>query len=173
MIRYNSPWLLAGGLVAAVAAAVFVGWGRVRSVEVPRPARWAHVASVCPGPGVRLAEPMRLLLTHEQAVRAEPGACDGRSAIHVEISEADIDRLRPSEATWDAVEVRGVYERTITLGTITDCRVYVADGADTAAIVHEVAHCLGHDHPRNAPTGHVMHPDYARLGLSDWRGVTP
>jgi hypothetical protein len=170
-VSYNSPWLWAGGIVASVAAAVYVGWGRVRSVEVPQAAEWAHPVSICPGPGVLLGHPVQLLLEHGQLVRVELGPCEGRSAIHLSESPADIDRLRRSEATIDAPQIRGVFERVEVLDTIVDCRAYVEDGNDVEAVTHELLHCLGWDHPKNPPSGHVMHLDYAKIGLGDWRGI--
>jgi len=170
-IRYNSPWLLGAGLALTAAFSAVIGWGRFRAVEVPQFSEWAHVAPLCADAGVQLAEAVAVLDAHDLPVRAELGPCDDRAAIHLHVSPADVDRIRPSEGTIGAAEIRGVFERRIVSGVIVDCQVYLQRGTDTGALVHEVLHCLGYDHAIQAPAGHVMNRDYARIGLTDFRGV--
>lgn len=179
-MKGNSPWLLAIGAVVSTLGLVWIAHGQLGAVRVPQGASWAHVVSLCPDPLVdaaAFAETIVLLEEHHLDVRAEEGSCDGRAAIHLRVSEADVERLYPtteSMGDFAVVEVksaREAFERSVIGEVIGDCVVWTRYRNDTKAMVHGALHCLGFDHPVPAPSGHVMHPLYNRMGLDDWRGV--
>jgi hypothetical protein len=179
-ISGKSPWLLGIGSAVAAVFGVIIGVGQLGRVRVPQESEWAHVVSLCGDEavdGATYAEALQLLEGHDLAVRKESGPCDGRSAIHVRVSPADVERLFPSsEMMGENAELQGqvareAFSRTVSSGVIGDCTVYLRYPDDTKALVHGALHCLGYDHPRNAPAGHVMSPRYDRIGLDDWRGI--
>lgn len=179
-MKGNSPWLLAAASAVVTAIGGIIAWGQLGPVKVPRSGEWAHVVSVCPDDDVdaaTYAEAMVLLQDHKMPVRVEDGPCDATQAIHVRVSPTDVERVAPSTETMGAyAEIEGnvamgAAETRVVSGIVLDAKVWLRTGDDTAALVHEVLHGLGYDHPRNAPSGHVMHPQYLRMGLKDWRGV--
>lgn len=166
------------GLVATLVAGGAVVWGRVRSVEAPRPAAWAGTMPVCAGDGVdrvALLEAVREVEAHGFAVRLLPrGPCevaDGIVAVNVDPTldtEAGlgggIDRdPDPMSTTWDLTHV--VAEG----GRIRSATVRLHPRQDATGDVHMLLHALGWLHPVNPPTGHVLHPHDP--SLRDWRGV--
>lgn len=165
---------LIGGVLVAVILSV-IAWGQLRPLDAVPSSQWAHVAPVCADPGAGAAPAIAVLLVRSLPIRDEGGPCDGRSAIHIRVSEADVDRVHPPSVSVDAVEAAaGVFERSAPLGTIVDCDVWIASGGDTKAIVLEVLHCLGYDHLDAAPVGHVLNRDYERVNLQgdkNWRGI--
>ena len=179
-IAGNSPWLLAAGSLLATLGIAWVAHGQLGKVHVPQGSSWPHVVSLCPDPMVdaaAYAEAFVQLEEHHIGVRSEDGACDGRAAIHIRVSEADVERLYPTtEVMGDMAELevksaREAFERTVIGEVIVDCTVYARYRNDAKAMVHGVLHCMGWDHPVPAPSGHVLHPRYDRMGLDDWRGV--
>jgi hypothetical protein len=179
-IRANSSILLGLGLAVSALFGAVIGVGQLGRVRVPQDSEWAHRAPVCPDEIVDAAAYVEAVVLLEQrglpiAPLDEP--CDGRAAIHVRVSPTDVDRLYPStEAMGDHGQItgstaRGAFERRVVSGVIADCTVYLRSGTDTTALVHELVHCLGYDHPRNPPAGHVMSLHYDRITLDDWRGL--
>jgi hypothetical protein len=167
------------GLVTALAAGAAVLYGRVRSVEVPQPAHWPGVALVCAGEGVdrvALVEAIDQLEEHGQKARllARGEDCtprDGIVAVRVDPSldteagmgggiEADGDEPR---IVWGLTHVVAEGER------IRSATVRLHPRQDATGDAHELLHALGWEHPKFAPTGHVLHP--SNPSLRDWRGV--
>ena len=120
-----------------------------------------------------LTEAGRLLIDHKIPVRVEHGPCDARAAIHLHVSPADVDRVYRPDPVMDGESARAAYEAKLVGDVIVDCHVYLRSGSDTEAIVHESLHCVGYGHALNPPTGHVLNARYERIGLDDWRGITP
>jgi hypothetical protein len=174
-LQYNSPVLLAGGLVVLALFGVIVIWARFKeNVEVPRSSEWGETPTICPDDTVdpvALDSVVTLLGQHSLPVVRGPGPCDGSAAIHVHVSPADVDRVFPPEATMDGISAAGAFERTVSHGIVEDCEIYVVDSDDVTALAHETLHCLGFDHAVNPPAGHVMNRNYSRIGIRDWRGI--
>jgi hypothetical protein len=164
------------GLVTALAAGAAVVYGRVRSVDVPQPAHWPGVALVCAGDGVdrvALVEAIDALEEHEQKVRllARGEDCtprDGIVAVRVDPSldtEAGMGGFDGDEPriVWGLTHVVAEGER------IRSATVRLHPRQDATGDAHELLHALGFEHPRLAPTGHILHP--SNPSLRDWRGV--
>jgi hypothetical protein len=169
--------LLWTGIVVSSLAFGAIVWGQLKpNVTVPHRFTWAHEPVVCADLAIdddALFRAMSVLIDHGLYASTRlpiESPCPGRPAIHLSVSPADIDRVIPPKG-HDSPISRGVYERKTTGDMITDCNAYVIDGTDVLAITHEIIHCFGYDHARNAPSGHIMHPDYERLGLRDFRGI--
>lgn len=181
-ISGRSGGLLAGCLALAGGFIAWIIHGQVKpNVTVPRPAEWAHVALICVADEVDdldFADALSHLEKHKQPVRTELVPCDDeQSAIHIRVSDAEVERLYPSsEGMTEYGQMTGrvapeAFERTAPLGVVTNCNLWLRKQHDTYAIVHGVLHCLGYDDALNAPIGHVMSGDYLRGGLDDWRGI--
>ena len=176
----KSPWL--AGAIATLAAFVggIVVWGQVRTVRVPQPYEWAHVAPMCADPEVgetQFAHAVTVLLANKLQIRQEAGPCPGRAAIHVRVSAAEVERLWPSsEAMGEFGQITGsaaaeAFDLTRHGTVIGDCTVWLRSGTDTLALVHGTLHCLGYEHVPAAPAGHVMNRSYSRITLDDFRGL--
>lgn len=172
------------GLVAALAAGVAVVWGRVQAVEVPRRGEWSSPPSVCvlpPADRVLVGEALGVLREHGiQGGRLLPeGApCDIRPGLVVVSVDPSLDaeRLADLDEGPELPGERTRWERAHVLqhengGPIVQVDLRVHPHAQVAAHVHGLLHAQGYDHPRAAPSGHVLHPD--RASLTDWRGVVP
>jgi hypothetical protein len=174
-IRANDLRLWWTGLAVSALAAAGILWAHTRpTVSVPRSGEWAHVASVCPSYEVEdwaLELALAALDDRDLPVRLALGPCPGRSAIHLEINPAAIDRIYPPTPGIEGKHGRGAFTRQLVGQTIVDCHAYVESPADAEAMAHEVLHCLGYDHPVNAQAGHVLNPDYDQVSLRDFRGI--
>jgi hypothetical protein len=167
------------GLVATLVAGAGVIYGRVRAVEVPHPASWPGTALVCAGPGVdrvALVDALELLEEHHLALRLLPVAepCITRDGVVAVVVDPALDTEaglgggidRDAEVpriTWGVTHVVAEGER------IRSATVRLHPRQDVLGDTHELLHALGWEHPRNPPTGHVMHP--SSPGLRDWRGL--
>lgn len=173
-------------VVAGMLAAAFLGWivwGQIRKdIVVPKVASWAHEVSMCPDSVVdpaTFSRAVALLVANGQAVRAESGPCDGRPAIHVSVSPADVDRVSPPVSGTSSVDGGGVtgqnaaeaFERKVVGELVVDCDMFLDRADDLNALVHGSVHCMGYEDLPSAPVGHVMNKDYSRIGLDDFRGL--
>lgn len=150
------------GLAVAAAVGGVVAWGRVRTVEVPRVARWETPPEVRARPGVdldALDEAVRWWSARGHPLRIVP-ADESRLGGVIEVA---VDRTLPEG-------ILGLTHKWAAPGTrsITWAEIRVAPGADALVLAHELAHALGYEHPHAAPSGHILHP--TRPGW-DGRGV--
>ena len=172
------------GLVTAVAAGAAVVFGRVRDVDVPRRGAWETPPSVCvvePADRVLVGEALGVLREHGihgGRLLPEGAPCDLRPGLVVVSVDPSLDAERladldegpalPGERTrWERAHVT----QHETGGPIVQVDLRVHPHAQLTAHVHGLLHAQGYDHPRAAPSGHVLHPD--RASLTDWRGVVP
>lgn len=173
-IRYNDPRLLAAGLLLSVGSLAAVIAGRFVSVTVPQPVEWAHEVTVCPDLEIEdgaLSEAMETLIGAGLPLRLGALPCPRSAAIHLSVSVAEVDRVSPPKVGIDGKEARGAFERKVIGELIVDCSAFVVSPNDSEAIAHEIAHCVGYEHARNAPAGHLMNANYDRISLKDLRGM--
>jgi hypothetical protein len=162
-IRANDPRLLAAGLALSALVAGIIGWGRVRSVEVPRPVRWEQVPVLCAEPGVSgpdLLEAVRWWQAQGHALRV---SCDAPTVrVRLDITIDTRDSVEDLGTTHGLTLLRAEGARAVS------AEVRVLPGGDALVYAHELGHALGYQHPRGAPTGHMLHP--SRPGW-DGRGL--
>lgn len=175
------------GLVAALAAGAAVVFGRVRDVEVPRRGAWETPPSVCvvePASRQLVGEALGVLREHGLApgrLLPEGTPCTPRDGLVVVVVDPALDVPGyfdvGDDGIMEAVQNDGagvVWGRTKvsqreTGGPILRVEVRLHPRAQLTAHVHELLHAQGYDHPPQAPSGHILHPD--RASLTDWRGV--
>lgn len=153
-----SALLLGTGLAVSAAIAGVVAWGRVRSVTVPRPARWASAPRIWRGSGVdraRLEEAIRWWRARGHDLWI--GGPSEPSAILV-VAQPQPEGRAGNTRCWATPDG----------STLVRAEVEVRPEADALTIAHELGHALGYLHPVAAPSGHLMHP--SRPGW-DGRGL--
>lgn len=141
-----SPALVVGLLAAGIAGGA-AGWGRLRPVEVPRAGVWLARPVVWADPEIEGRELARAV---------------GWWAAHGEILDHTADRrIATVILRIDPLLERRTVARTRVWqadGVIVDADVRLRPGADALTIAHELGHALGYQHPRAAPSGHLLHP---------------
>ena len=168
------------GLVAALAAGAAVVFGRVKDVEVPRRGAWEAPPSVCvvePASRQLVGEALGVLREHGLApgrLLPEGTPCAPRDGLVVVVVDPALDGETLPGLDEEVAVDRTAWGRTKvsqreTGGPILRVEVRLHPRAQLTAHVHELLHAQGYDHPRAAPSGHVLHPD--RASLTDWRGV--
>lgn len=168
-IKGNAPWLGGIGVVVTVATALVIAWGRVRPVTVPLTAPPCQPLVACAAGGMSQAlvvDAVGLLREHGVTVQVVP-TCDAANVV------VRVEPMLDDRASADDVEPRLREQTSRTWGAGNTCvahaDVAVLDGSSLTAVVHGLLHASGRDHPRAAPTGHVLDPD--RPSLRDWRGI--
>jgi hypothetical protein len=152
-IRANDPRLLAAGLALSALVAGFIGWGRVRAVEVPRVGRWEAVPIVCARPEVdetALREAVRWWEAQGHELRLSCTRWTVWVGVDPTIDTRDSVEDLGTTHGWTAVAVQD--------GIARSAEVRVLPGSDALVYAHELGHVLGFVHPKAAPSGHMMHP---------------
>lgn len=168
------------GLVAALAAGVAVAVGRVQRVEVPRRGEWDAPPAVCveaPADRQLVGDALDVLREHGIApghLLPEGTPCTPRDGLVVVVVDPSLDGEALPGLDEEVAVDRTVWGRTRvsqreTGGPILRVEVRLHPRAQLTAHVHELLHAHGWDHPRAAPSGHVLHP--TRASLKDWRGI--
>lgn len=153
-----SAILLGAGLAVSAAIGGLVAWGRVRSVSVPRPARWATPPRIWRGSGVdREALEVAIRWWRARGHDVWIGGASDPSAILV-VAQPQPEGRAGSTHCWATPDG----------ATLVRAEVSVAPGADALTLAHELGHALGYEHPVAPPSGHLMHP--SRPGW-DGRGL--
>lgn len=155
---------LAAFVAVVVAVVGSIVWSRVRSVVVPRPARWIETPLICPGPDVSPSDLDEAVAWWRQLGHDLEVDCDGPWNVSID--------LDPTLDTRDSIdEGELVHGRAHVLGEggeIDAAEILLRPGVGALAIAHELGHALGYLHPAFAPSGHLMHP--SRPGW-DGRGL--
>lgn len=168
-----------GTIGAAVSVAVLgiIGWGRVRSVDVPHPRTWDHRPALALDDSTGKVD--RALLNEARGQWREHGhdaACCTSATPDVVISvdptlDTDPGTCGPGDVdeTTCPAQVWGVTHCTSTAAGVTlRCTVRMHPRAGALAYGHELGHVFGFEHPDNPPSGVIMHAH--RPGW-DFRGI--
>lgn len=149
--------------VVTALAAVIVLWGRVRTVEVPHPARWEDPFVVCPGEGVASAALDEAVTWWKEMGHDLEVGCDEWSV------SVDVDPALDTRASVEDLAVtHGETHVWAVDGVVAAAEIRVLPGADALVLAHELGHALGYLHPLAPPSGHLLHP--SRPGW-DGRGL--
>jgi len=155
--------LLAIALALSAGIGAVIGWGRVRNVEVPRPARWEDAPVVCSGPGVDSTALEEAVAWWRELGHDLQVSCDGWTV------SIDVD---PTLDTRGSVEDLSTTHGSTHVWTqdsvVAAAEIRIRPGVGALAIAHELGHALGYQHPAAAPSGHILHP--SRPGW-DGRGL--
>lgn len=163
-MKYNSPWLLGGGLTLTAAFLALIGWARVKDVTVPRAGVWDDVPVIC-ARGVSSRDVVEAVEWWRKLGHKLELSCDGWSV------SLDADPTVDTRASYDDVAVtHGVTVAHVDEGVVVAAEIRVLPSAGALVIAHEIGHSLGYLHPQACPTGHLMHP--SRPGWDD-RGLKP
>lgn len=143
-------------------ATVAVVWGRFRRVRVPRPHRWGARGPrlwVAPSSdaevdGAKLDE---AIAWWQQRGHDVGWAANAQTATCEVLVDRTIDQRASAEQAHPTH-----YDLTrrwlAPSGLVIRAEIRTLPGPDALLLAHAIGHALGYEHPRAAPSGHLLHP---------------
>ena len=152
-----SAALAVAGVIVSSGIAALVVWARLRRVVVPRvaePLQGTIYVGVEPGCGIPLGTVHEAVAVWKQLGHQLTDPAVGEGMITIRAWEPGL-AAKQGRPGADGMHIEG--------------DIYVSRPS-VLLLAHELGHALGYSHPRNAPTGHLMHHLPSRRGF-DTRGL--